>query len=96
MKELLLRFMAKEPKLFAAIKWIGVALAIICGVPAWLEGYGVALPETFMVVANKYIGLAGAVSAFISSLTVATPASTQSVLKKIDTGVKAEVASKGE
>lgn len=96
MKDLILRFLAKEPKLFAALKWIGIVLTIICGVPAWLETYGIVLPETLMLVANKYIGIAGAVAAFISSLTVATPAATQNVLKKLDAGAKAENASKGE
>lgn len=68
--ELIQRFLAKTPKFFKYIRLAGIALAIVTGLPAFLEGVGVVLPESIALVANKVVAIAASVGAFIAQLTV--------------------------
>lgn len=68
--DLLRRLFSKTPKFFTYAKWILAVIAIITGLPAFLESSGVVLPDGINAIADKVIAIAAAVGAIISQLTV--------------------------
>jgi hypothetical protein len=67
--DLLKRLMADTPIFFKIIRTIGIVAAAVTLIPSWLEAIGVALPDSLHLIANKVIGIAALVSAFVAQLT---------------------------
>lgn len=64
------RIAAPTPRLFAIIRNVGIILAAIVAAFATMEQQGVVLPEWLTMILSKATGIAGAVAAIVSQLTV--------------------------
>lgn len=67
--QLISKFLAKTPKFFKIIRNVGVALAVVTGLPSFIESAGVVLPEAIQLIASKVVSIASLVAAFIAQLT---------------------------
>lgn len=74
LNEIILRFFAKTPSFFIWLRNISIVLTLLIGLPAYLQEAGVDLPDYWDTIANKMVGIATFVAAFIAQLT-ATPES---------------------
>lgn len=79
--QIIKRFVAPSPTFFKVVKYISVAVALITGLPAFLQENGIVLPEAIEVISSKVIMWAGVVSALIAQLTVNDQA-------KVEKGIK--------
>jgi carbon starvation protein CstA len=70
--ELVVRLLGKTPHFFKIIRMISIIIAIITGLPTFLQSAGVDLPAAWDSVVLQVISIAGMVGAFISQLTVTT------------------------
>jgi len=70
--ELLLRFFGKTPSFFKWVQVIAVVMALLTGLPAFLEQSGVVLPGYIQAIASKIVSVAAVVAAIIAQLTVTT------------------------
>ena len=68
--ELVVRLLGKTPAFFKIVQIISVVIAIITGLPTFLQSAGVDLPDAWDSVVLQVISVAGMVGAFISQLTV--------------------------
>lgn len=83
-KELINRFLAKNPKFFNVVAWIGAVTAIISKLPEALALLNITLPASWQPLANDIWFWAGVVTVFISNLTVTKPALRASSTGKTD------------
>lgn len=67
--DLIKRFISPNSKFFSILQKIALVLAVITGIPAFLEAQGIVLPETIAALASKVISIASIVAAFIAQLT---------------------------
>lgn len=72
LSEIILRLFAKTPSFFRWVRNISLVLAVLIGLPAFLQESGIILPEAWMAISNKVVGYATIAAAFIAQLT-ATP-----------------------
>jgi hypothetical protein len=70
--ELVVRLLGKTPAFFKIVRMISIIIAIITGLPTFLQSAGVDLPDAWDSVVLQVISVAGMVGAFISQLTVTT------------------------
>ena len=70
--ELITRFFGKTPKFFQYVQLASVIVALITGLPAFLEQSGVVLPAAVGAIASKVVSVASIVAAIIAQLTVTT------------------------
>lgn len=68
--QIIKRFVAPSPTFFKVVKYVSVAIALITGLPAFLQENGIDLPEAIDVIASKVIMWAGVVAALVAQLTV--------------------------
>lgn len=68
--DLVKRLFSKTPKFFTYVKWVLAAVAVITGLPVFLENAGIILPEAWAGIANKIVSIATAVGAFVAQLAV--------------------------
>lgn len=71
LREFINRLGGKSPKFFVIIKWLGIACAVITGLPGFLVQVGIDLPPDVLVLQDKVVAWAASIGAFIASLTVA-------------------------
>lgn len=67
--EIVARFFSKTPKFFKILRWLGIAVAIITGLPEFLIAQGVDLPAPLDAVANQVVAIAAVVGSLIAQLT---------------------------
>jgi hypothetical protein len=74
--ELVRRWGAKQPWFFKVVQWIGLAVALVLGLPEYLFDAGVLdqLPDAFQRIVDKAVLWAGLIAAFISKLTATSDA----------------------
>jgi hypothetical protein len=68
--ELLLRLFGETPAFFKVVRLVGLITAGIGALPTFLEKAGYALPEAYNNIVFQAVAIAGAVTAFISQLTL--------------------------
>ena len=70
-KELILRWGKKQPWFFKVVQWIMIVVALILGLPEYLQDAGL-LDQVPIIepILNKVVLWAGLVGAFVSKLTV--------------------------
>lgn len=70
-KELIIRWGKKQPWFFKAVQWIMIAVALILGLPEYLQDAGL-LDQIPIIepILSKVVLWAGLVGAFVSKLTV--------------------------
>lgn len=74
LRELVSRLGAKNPAFFNVMAWVGAIAAFITGIPLLLDSIpGLELPDSFEVIENKIVTIAGAVVFIMSNLTVQRP-----------------------
>lgn len=64
------RLFAESPVFFKILRWISVIVALITGLPSFLEQLGIKLPEQWDAVSSKVVAIAALVGAFVAQLTV--------------------------
>lgn len=68
--ELVARLLGKTPAFFKTVQIITVVIAVITGLPTFLDQVGIDLPEAWDSVVLKIISVASLVGTFISQLTL--------------------------
>ena len=66
--ELVQRLFSKNPNFFKWVQAISILVALITGLPAFLETSGIQLPEAWESISNKAVAIAALVAAFIAQL----------------------------
>lgn len=70
LSEIVIRLSKKSPLFFKILQYISIAVAIIPGIPALLESFGVTLPAFLADLSNQTIAICGIVAAFLTGLPV--------------------------
>ena len=70
--ELIARLFGKTPAFFKTVQIITVLVAVITGLPTFLEQVGIDLPEAWDSIVLKIISVASLVGTFIAQLTLTT------------------------
>jgi hypothetical protein len=68
--DFLKRLGSKTPKFFQIVKTVSVILAVITGLPSFIESAGITLPGPIEAISSKVVSIAAIVAAFIAQLTV--------------------------
>lgn len=71
--ELFKRFTLKSPKFFQVLQTVGAVAAIITGIPSFLEGQGIAIPEALQKISSTVVAVAAGVLWVIAKLPVENP-----------------------
>ena len=79
--EMFKRLFAKSPLFFKIIQIVGVIVAVITGLPAFLESVHIVLPDAWSAIESKVISIAALVGAFVAALTVDRTTPGNNVLK---------------
>lgn len=70
--ELVKRLFSEKPWFFVWVQRIAAIVAIITGLPGFLEASGVTLPDAWNAISSQIVAVASVVAAFIAQLTVTT------------------------
>lgn len=71
LKELVLRFGAKNPAIFNVLAWVGAIATFLTGLPlfsAQLEAVGIVLPDAWEAIQSKVVFFCGIVVTLMSNL----------------------------
>lgn len=68
--ELIVRLLGKTPAFFKTVQIITVLVAVITGLPTFLDQVGIDLPEAWDSIVLKVISVASLVGTFIAQLTL--------------------------
>lgn len=71
LRELVLRFGAKNPKIFNIIAWAGAICTFLTGLPVLFAQLGITLPEAWQAIQSKFLAGVGIAMVIISNLPVA-------------------------
>ena len=70
--ELVKRLFSEKPWFFVWVQRIAAIVAIITGLPQFLEASGITLPAAWASISSQIVSVAAVVAAFIAQLTVTT------------------------
>lgn len=70
LRELVLRFGAKNPKIFNIIAWAGAICTFLTGLPALFDQLGIQLPEAWEALQSKFLAGVGIAMVIIANLPV--------------------------
>src|SRR5687767_13108571 len=70
LRELVLRFGAKNPKIFNIIAWAGAVCTFLTGLPALFAQLGIDLPDAWEAIQSKFLAGIGIAMVIISNLPV--------------------------
>lgn len=73
LKELIVRFKSKNPKIFNVFATVGLIAWVLSGLPGLIEDIGIKLPEALMVLQSKVVSISSAVVFIMSQLAVINP-----------------------
>jgi hypothetical protein len=71
LRELVLRFGAKNPAIFNIIAWAGALCTFLTGLPALFDQLGIDLPDAWEAIQSKFLAGVGIAMVIISNLPVA-------------------------
>lgn len=79
--EIVVRLRNKSPKFFKVLQVISILVALIPGIPTFLDYLGIVLPDFLIAIENKTIAIAGIVAAFLTGLPVEKTTNTTGSLR---------------